>query len=425
MRNLRSIAGIVAAGALVISVGLGIRQTFGLYLGPIAGQHLVAIGLLSLAIALQNLVWGVAQPFAGALTDRFGPAIVVAAGAVLYALGLLMVALRPDALAVVAGFGILVGLGQAAMTFAVVISSVSRAADATQRATAVALAAAGGSLGQVALVPVAQIAIVHSGFRTALIVMAIVALAAAPVGIALGRARAAAPRTGETPLIATGSAIRTALRDRNFLLLTTGFFACGYQLAFIGVHLPGFLVACHVGANVGAAALATIGFFNIIGSFAFGRAADRVPPHLLLAGLYGARATATVVYVLVPITAASTLVFAVAMGLTWLGTVPLTNMVIARLHGLPNLGALFGVCFVGHQIGGFLGALSGGVSRLLRRHRRRARREPDRKVQQCSPIADDDRRDPHGPVRSGELERVLPRRSLQARPKTAPERAPR
>lgn len=363
MRNLRSIAGVVAAGALVISVGLGIRQTFGLYLGPIAGQHLVAIGLLSLAIALQNLVWGIAQPFAGALTDRFGPAIVVAGGAALYALGLLMVALHPDALAVVAGFGVLVGLGQAAMTFAVVISSVSRAADATQRATAVALAAAGGSLGQVALVPVAQIAIVHSGVRTALIMMAIVALAAAPVGIALGRARAATPAETERPLIVTtGSAIRTALRDRNFLLLTAGFFACGYQLAFIGVHLPGFLVACHVGANVGAAALATIGFFNIIGSFAFGRAADRLPPHLLLTGLYGARATATVIYVLMPITAASTLVFAVAMGLTWLGTVPLTNMVIARLHGLPNLGALFGVCFVGHQIGGFLGALSGGVS---------------------------------------------------------------
>ncbi|HEY0395380.1 MAG TPA: MFS transporter [Candidatus Elarobacter sp.] len=378
MANLRSIAGVVAGGALVISVGLGIRQTFGLYIGPIAGEHLVTVGLLSLAIALQNLVWGLAQPFAGALTDRFGPAPVVAGGAVLYALGILSVALRPDALAIVAGFGILVGLGQAAMTFAVVISSVSRAADTTQRATAVALAAAGGSLGQVALVPIAQGAIDHAGFRTALLVMAAVALAAAPVGLALRRPRPranasapGAPTIGTTgspptgPAASTGAAIRTALRDPNFLLLTAGFFACGYQLAFMGVHLPGYLVACHIGANVAAASLATIGFFNVIGSFAFGRAADRVPPQKLLAGLYAVRASATVVYLVVPVSTLSTLVFAVVMGLTWLGTVPLTNAVIARLHGLPNLGALFGVCFVGHQLGGFLGALSGGLSLQL------------------------------------------------------------
>ena len=158
------------------------------------------------------------------------------------------------------------------------------------------------------------------------------------------------------------AAVRTALRDPNFLFLTAGFFACGFQLAFMGVHLPGYVVACHLSANVGAAALATIGFFNVIGTFAFGRAGDRVPPHLLLAGLYAARASATVVYLLTPVSAVSTLVFAVVMGLTWLGTVPLTNTVIARLHGLPNLGALFGVCFVGHQIGGFLGALSGGLA---------------------------------------------------------------
>jgi predicted MFS family arabinose efflux permease len=365
MGNLRSVAGVVAGGALVISVGLGIRQTFGLYIGPIAGEHLVTVGVLSLAIALQNLIWGLAQPFAGALTDRFGAAPVVAGGAVLYALGIASVALRPDVLAVVAGFGVLVGLGQASMTFAVVISSVSRAADATQRATAVALAAAGGSLGQVALVPIAQGAITHAGFRTALLVMAAVALAVAPAGLALRRRAVHAPARAANPAGSTADAVRTALRDPNFLLLTAGFFACGYQLAFMGVHLPGYLVACHIGANVAAASLATIGFFNVIGSFAFGRAADRVPPQKLLAGLYAARASATVVYLVVPVSALSTLVFAVVMGLTWLGTVPLTNAVIARLHGLPNLGALFGVCFVGHQLGGFLGALSGGLSLQL------------------------------------------------------------
>jgi predicted MFS family arabinose efflux permease len=215
----------------------------------------------------------------------------------------------------------------------------------------------------VLLVPIAQLAVNQAGFRSALFVMAIVVLATAPFGLLLRRRGAAtAAAAALSPVAATGTAIRTALRDPNFLLLTAGFFACGYQLAFMAVHLPGYLVACHVGANVGAAALATIGFFNVIGSFGFGKAADRVPPQLLLAWLYGARATATAAYLLIPISAASTLVFAVVMGLTWLGTVPLTNAVIARLHGLPNLGALFGVCFVGHQLGGFLGALGGGLS---------------------------------------------------------------
>ncbi|MFN2460307.1 MAG: MFS transporter [Candidatus Velthaea sp.] len=355
-----SLALVVASGALVLSVSLGIRQTFGLFIGPIAADHLVTVGFLSFAIALQNLMWGVAQPFAGALTDRFGPAPVVAAGAAVYGCGLLAVVHRPDASAVVLGFGLLVGIGQSAMTFAVVIAAVSRAAAATTRATAVAIAAAGGSLGQVALVPVAQIAISHAGFRAGLTILALAILAVAPLGLLLRHGATVAPSTSIP--IAAKSAIATALRDPNFLFLTAGFFACGFQLAFMGVHLPTYLGLCHIGANVGAAALATIGFFNIIGSFAFGRAADRVQPQLLLAILYTVRATATAAFLIVPISAVTTLTFAVVMGLTWLGTVPLTNAVIARLHGLPNLGALFGVCFVGHQIGSFFGALAGGLA---------------------------------------------------------------
>lgn len=355
-----SLAVVVASGAVVLSVALGVRQTFGLFIGPIAGDHLVTVGFLSFAIALQNLIWGLAQPFAGALTDRFGPAPVVASGAVVYGAGLFAVVHRPDALAVVLGFGMLVGVGQSAMTFAVVIASVSRAADAAQRATAVAIAAAGGSLGQVALVPVAQIAIAHSGFRAGLTILAVVIVAVAPVGLLLRR-RAHVAAEPSVP-VATSSAIRTALRDPNFLFLSAGFFACGFQLAFMGVHLPTYLGMCHIGANIGAAALATIGFFNIIGSFGFGRLVDRVKPQLLLTILYAVRATATAAFLIVPISAVTTLAFAVVMGLTWLGTVPLTNAVIARLHGLPNLGALFGVCFVGHQLGSFFGAWAGGLA---------------------------------------------------------------
>ena len=191
-------------------------------------------------------------------------------------------------------------------------------------------------------------------FASGLTILAVVLVAVAPLGLLLRR-RGPVSATTTVP-VAAASAVRTALRDPNFLFLTAGFFACGFQLAFMGVHLPMYLGMCHIGANVGAAALATIGFFNVIGSFGFGRAADRVEPQLLLTILYAVRATATAAFLIVPISAVTTLMFAVVMGLTWLGTVPLTNTVIARLHGLPNLGALFGVCFVGHQIGSFFGA---------------------------------------------------------------------
>lgn len=353
---------LIAAAAIVLSIALGIRQTFGLFMAPIGEAHVISLTLLAFAIALQNLVWGVAQPFAGSLTDRFGPAIVVAAGAMLYALGLAAVALHPDVTTVVAGFGILVGLGQSGMTFAVVISSVSRAASEAQRATAVALAAAGGSLGQVGLIPVAQAAVSFAGFQRALMVLAVLALVAAPLGCVLAAGSKGRSTERATASGSTWPAIWIALRDSNYLLLTTGFFACGFQLAFIGVHLPTYLSLCHIGAGIAAASLATIGFFNIIGSFGFGKLMDRFAPQMLLAVLYAIRATATLAYIVIPPTAVTTLAFAVLMGLTWLGTVPLTNGVIARLYGLANLGTLFGVCFLSHQVGSFLGAWFGGLA---------------------------------------------------------------
>jgi predicted MFS family arabinose efflux permease len=355
---------LVAAG-LVMSVALGARQSFGLFVGPIVASHAVSLPLLAFAIALQNLIWGIAQPFAGSLADRFGPAAVVAAGAAVYALGLAAVALHPGVLTVVLGFGILVGVGLSGMTFAVVISAVSRAASDVQRATAVALAAAGGSLGQVALIPLAQLAIGATGFQRALLALACVAIAAAPLGILLARKRPASESAAPATSSPTWPAIWRALRDRNYVFLTAGFFACGFQLAFIGVHLPTYLSMCHVAAGVGAASLATIGFFNIIGSFGFGKLMDRFEPQNLLAALYTIRATSTLAFLATPPTAPTTLGFAVLMGLTWLGTVPLTNGVVARLFGLRNLGTLFGVSFLSHQAGSFLGAWLGGVSLQL------------------------------------------------------------
>ncbi|MBV8354773.1 MAG: MFS transporter [Candidatus Eremiobacteraeota bacterium] len=351
----------MTAGVVVIAAALGIRQTFGLFAQPLAAHQGITIGQLALAIAIQNLMWGIAQPFAGALSDRYGPGAVVAASAALYALGLGGTALHPTVATVFLGLGILVGLGQAGMTFAVVISAVSKAAPLPRRALAVALAAAGGSLGQVAFVPLAQIVIDLAGFERALLVLALLVIGVAPFGFLLARNRARSSESAAAA-IAPWPAMVAALREPGYLFLTGGFFACGFNLAFVTTHLPVYLSVCHISANVSAGALATVGFFNVIGSYGFGRLSDRLPPQLLLTALYAARATAILTFALVPPTVASTMVFSVLMGLTWLGTVPLTNSVIMRLFGVGNLGVLFGACFVSHQIGAFLGVWGGGIA---------------------------------------------------------------
>jgi predicted MFS family arabinose efflux permease len=353
---------VVAGGALVMSVALGIRQTFGLFLAPLWGSHAASLSLVAFSLAIQNLVWGVTQPLVGSLSDRYGPSKVVAGGALLYALGLAAVALHPSTVTILLGFGLLVGVAQSGTTFAVVISAVSRAASEKQRATATAIAAAGGSLGQVALVPVAQTAISLSGYQRALIVLALFALIVVPAGRLLAVRPVRGFQAGAQPAGSSWAAIWTALGDRNYLFLTGGFFACGFQLAFIAIHLPTYLSLCHVPASIGAASLATIGFFNIIGTYGFGRLMDRFAPQKLLAVLYTIRSTTILAFVAVPPTATTTLAFAAAMGVAWLGTVPLTNGVISRLYGVANLGALFGACFLSHQLGSFLGAWLGAVS---------------------------------------------------------------
>lgn len=352
---------LVAAATLIIATAMGVRQTFGLFAQTLTSHHVATIGELAFAIAVQNLMWGIAQPFAGGLSDRYGPGIVVAASAAIYAAGLAGAAVDPSPLMIFAGFGILVGLGQAGMTFAVVLSSLSKAAGPSRRTVAVALASAGGSLGQVIFVPVAQATIDLHGFERALTYLAFFVIGTAPFGFLLSRKRehATIAPANSTPTL---PAILTAIREPAYVFLTVGFFACGFNLAFIGTHLPVYLSVCHVSPNIGAAALATIGFFNIIGTYGFGRLVDRQPPQYLLSVVYATRAAGILAFAIVPPTPVSTLAFAVIMGLAWLGTVPLTNAVIVRLFGVGNLGVLFGVCFLSHQIGSFLGVWGGGLA---------------------------------------------------------------
>jgi len=365
MKRANDLTIVVAAGALVMSVALGIRQTFGLFLAPISGSHIASLSLIAFSLALQNLVWGVTQPLVGGFSDRYGPAKVVAGGALLYALGLAVVALHPDVITVLFGFGVLVGVAQSGTTYAVVMSAVSRVASEGQRSIATAIAAAAGSLGQVALVPIAQTAISLSGYQRALIVLALFAVVIVPAGRALKVRAVGSTSTGAAPAGSSWLAIWAALRDRNYLFLTAGFFACGFQIAFISIHLPTYLSLCHIPASIAAASLAAIGFFNIIGTFGFGKLMDRFPPQRLLAVLYAIRSTTILVFISVAPTAWTTLVFAVVMGLAWLGTVPLTNGVIVRLYGVKNLGALFGACFLTHQVGAFLGAWLGALTLQL------------------------------------------------------------
>lgn len=352
---------VVAAGALVLSVAMGIRQTFGLFIGPFSYDHGVPVTLVAFAIALHNLVWGFAQPFAGAAADRFGAAPVVAFGAIVFACGLALSALLPSGLYLVIGMGVLVGIGISCTSFGVVLGAVGRIATPQARSMAMGLASAGGSAGQVLMVPLAQGVQQGMGMSFALLVLAFLILGTAPLGIALDRPAVASASTEDVAPTPLRKVLHRALRHRGYLLLTLGFFTCGFQLAFIATYLPEYLFLCHMPAALGATALALIGLFNMAGSWACGWLGGRYRQQHVLGWLYLVRGVTIAVFFLLPKSGTSVVVFAAVMGLTWLGTVPLTSGLVAKVFGVRHLGTLFGVVFLSHQVGSFLGAWLGGL----------------------------------------------------------------
>ncbi|WP_250515811.1 MFS transporter [Caballeronia sp. INDeC2] len=355
---------IIGAAALILSAAMGVRQTFGLFIGPFSFDRGMPVTLIAFAIALHNLVWGFAQPFAGAAADRYGATPVVAMGAATFAAGLALAAGATSGWMLVLGLGLLVGIGISCTSFGVVLATVGRVASPQTRSVAMGLASAGGSLGQVLMVPFAQQVRVHAGVPASLYALAFVLLLAAPLGIVLDRAsrrsKASASASNETHATPLRETLAYALRHRGYRLLTLGFFTCGFQLAFIATHLPGYLMLCHMPVGLGATALALIGFFNMIGSWGCGWLGGRWPQHHVLAWLYLIRGGTIALFVLLPTTSVSVVLFAAVMGLTWLGTVPLTNGLIAKVFGTRHLGTLFGVVFLSHQLGSFLGAWLGG-----------------------------------------------------------------
>jgi len=355
----RVIIGIIAGG-LVMSAAMGVRQTFGLFMSPLSLERGFPVTLVAFAIALHNLVWGFAQPLAGAAADRYGAAPVIAFGAAVFAAGMALAAISASDAMLVLGMGVLVGIGISCTSFGVVLTAVGRQVPANRRSTAMGLASAGGSLGQVVLVPVAQQVSELSGMTVSLLVLGAILLAVAPLGIFLERGATRATPAQHEPVVPLRTALVQALDHRGYCLLTLGFFTCGFQLAFIATHLPGYLALCHMPVGLGATALAVIGLFNMIGSWACGWLGGRFRQQHVLGWIYLIRGGAIAAFFLLPKSEASVLIFAAVMGLIWLGTVPLTSGLLAKVFGTRHLGTLFGVCFLSHQVGSFLGAWLGG-----------------------------------------------------------------
>ncbi len=348
---------VLLCGAMVVTLSMGIRHGFGLWLQPITMDRGWTRETFALAIAVQNIVWGLAGPLAGMAADRWGAFRVLIIGGVLYALGLLGMAQASSGLGFMAGAGVLMGMAQAGTTYAVVYGVIGRNVTPDKRSWAMGVTAAAGSFGQFLMVPVENGLISALGWQSALHVLAMVALIIVPLAFFLREGPLqAASGTSQS----MGSALREAFGHRSFQLLTAGYFVCGFQVVFIGVHMPSYLKDKGLSPEVATTALALIGLFNVFGTYAAGALGQRVPKNLILSAIYLLRTVVIAGFLVAPLTAASVYVFASLMGLLWLSTVPPTNAIVAQMFGVRYMSTLSGFAFLSHQMGSFLGAWLGG-----------------------------------------------------------------
>lgn len=352
-------AGVVLiCGSLILLISLGVRHAFGLFLQPVSMDQGWGRETFAFAIALQNLVWGASQPFTGMLSDRFGAKPVVAAGAVLYALGLWLMSVVGGQTLFILGAGVLIGLGLSGTTFPVIFGAISRLVRPDRRSLAMGITMSVGSFGQFAMLPISLGLIVGLEWQGALVALSILALAMFP--LAFGIRHVPAPVANSREDVGFAQALRDAFAERDFWLLSLGFFACGFQVVFIAVHLPAFLADEGVGAGVATTVLALIGLVNIAGTYYAGLWGGRHRKPMLLSWIYLGRAAAIAAFVLLPVTAPTAYVFGALMGLFWLSTVPLTNGTIASVVGVKHMSMLGGVVFFAHQLGSFAGGWLGG-----------------------------------------------------------------
>jgi MFS family permease len=351
-------ARIVVAGAVVSLIGYGVRADFGLFQDPMLATRGWSRETFALALAIQNLMWGLGQPFSGAIADRYGAGRVLAGGALLYAAGIALGAVVEGPVALHLTLGVMTGLGLSGASMFIVLGAFGRLLPPERRAWASGIATAAGSLGQFLFAPIGQGFIAAWGWPLALILLATAALPIIPVAAAL-RSRSA-PAVAQEQQQSLGAALREASAHRSYWLLIAGFFVCGFHLAFIQVHMPAYIAGFGLSPVVGAWAIGFVGLFNTVGAYAAGVLAGRRSKKNLLSAIYLGRAAVIALFVLTPVTTASVLVFSAAMGLLWLSTVPPTSGLVALMFGPRHMSMLFGVVFFSHQIGAFLGVWLGG-----------------------------------------------------------------
>jgi predicted MFS family arabinose efflux permease len=357
----RSALLVTLAAAAFLMVTMGVRQAFGLFISPLNSTTGLGIATISFALAIGQFTWGAVQPVAGALADRYGPAKVLVAGALLLAAGLALTPFMGSGFGLIVSMGLLASIGSGAGSFSVLIGAASKRLPAEARGKAAGIVNAGGSLGQFVFAPVAQALIQALGWMAALWSLAAMTLAALPLVRAVAPREAAAPAAsaaGESPWRALGN----AFKDNSYLLLNAGFFTCGFHIAFLVTHLPQEVNLCGLPPTVASWSLAIIGLANIAGSLAAGFATTRYRSKYILAWMYGSRAVLIGLYLMAPKTALTFYLFAAGLGATWLATVPPTAGIVGKLFGVRFLATLFGMTLLSHQIGGFLGAWLGGLA---------------------------------------------------------------
>jgi predicted MFS family arabinose efflux permease len=353
-----SMTQVLLCGALIVTLSMGIRHGFGLWLAPVTMERGWTRQTFSFAMAVQNLSWGLAGPIAGMLADRFGAFRVLIGGSVLYALGLVLMATSTTGPTFIASTGLLIGMAQSGTTYAVVYGVIGRQIDPLKRSWAMGVAAAAGSFGQFLMVPVENWLIAHLGWQQALMALGCAALVIIPLAWGLREPALVGGPSG--PKQSIGAALREAMGYRSFQLLMAGYFVCGFQVVFIGVHMPSYLKDHGMAPEVATTALALIGLFNVVGTYAAGSLGQRMAKRHILAAIYLARSVVIVAFLAAPLTPMSVYLFAAVMGVLWLSTVPPTNAVVAQIFGVQYLSMLGGFVFLSHQIGSFLGVWLGG-----------------------------------------------------------------
>ncbi len=359
--NWRTPLVVIVCGCAIAMLGFGPRSSVGFFIRPMGEEHAWGRDVFGLALAVQNLLWGLGQPLAGAIADRFGLTRVMIIGALLYAGGLLLMRYATTPLSLNLGAGVLVGLGLSGCSFNLVLSAFTKLLPREWRGLALGAGTAAGSFGQFLFAPFGVALIDNFGWEAALVVFATLMLLIIPLSIAIATPPASPAHVAAPDQQSFKTALAEAFGHRSYVLLVLGFFTCGFQLAFITVHLPAYLADRGLPAQTGGWVIAAIGLFNIMGSLGVGWLQNRLPKRYILSAIYFIRALSIIAFISFPVTPTSAVLFGAISGLTWLSTVPPTSALVAVMFGTRWLATLYGFAFVSHQVGGFLGVWLGGV----------------------------------------------------------------